>query len=424
MSAVCVIGMLGFTGTAYAFVPIIPFSPSLSTLTTSASSVSADGVSTVTFTATIKNTSGFAISGCTMVLISSRGASDTISVSSGVSNASGIVTKTVKSATPGNSTFTAYSGSSDTCSNYISITQTASVTFTGPVTAAQSTVSSSPASVAANGGTASTITVTLKDANSNPVSGKTVTLSSSRGSTDTISAASGTSSASGVVTFTVTSTTAGSSTYTAVDTTDSVTVTQTAGVTFVTGAAAKVIYNVQPSASGVARSVFAQQPVLHITDSNGSVVTSSSATVSLQVASDSACNTVLNTGSLSASSATAASGVATSSGVSFSKMGTYYLKASSAGLDSACSDSITLAAPLPIPLTSCENLIADGYTLDHASQRAANAAACNANELAFYARSQGAALPVCVLVDCGAEAKICRQIAKNARNVDYFCGYR
>ena len=104
------------------------------------------------------------------------------------------------------------------------------------VSAAASTVTASPASVVNDGVTTSTITVTLKAADSTPVAGRTVTLASSRGATDTISAASGASDASGVVTFTVSSSTAGSPVFTATDTTDSVTVTQTATVTFTAGA--------------------------------------------------------------------------------------------------------------------------------------------------------------------------------------------
>jgi hypothetical protein len=112
-------------------------------------------------------------------------------------------------------------------------------TFTvnaGAVTAAQSTVSASPTTVPRDGTTNSTITVTLKDANSNPVSGKTVTLAQAltEGGTShsTISAASGSSNSSGVVTFTAHNAFAESVTYTATDTTDSVTITQTAAVTF------------------------------------------------------------------------------------------------------------------------------------------------------------------------------------------------
>ena len=115
------------------------------------------------------------------------------------------------------------------------VTGTGSVVVPGattPADAANSTVSASPSSVVADGVTASTVTVTLLDAGSNPAPGKTVTLASSRGATDTISAASGPSNASGVVTFSVTSSTPGMPTFTATDTTDTVTVTQTASVTF------------------------------------------------------------------------------------------------------------------------------------------------------------------------------------------------
>ena len=105
---------------------------------------------------------------------------------------------------------------------------------TAPAGAATATVTASPASVPADGATTSTITVTLKDAGGNPVSGKTVTLASSRGLTDTISAASGPSDVSGVVTFTVKSSTAGSPIFTATDVTDgSLLITQTATVAFV-----------------------------------------------------------------------------------------------------------------------------------------------------------------------------------------------
>lgn len=109
-------------------------------------------------------------------------------------------------------------------------------TFTeeaGAVNAGTSTVGASPTSVPADGTTTSTITVTLKDAFGNPVSGKTVTLSSSRGGTDTISAASGPSDTNGVVTFTVKSSTEGLATFTAIG--DSVTITQTASVDFTNG---------------------------------------------------------------------------------------------------------------------------------------------------------------------------------------------
>ena len=81
-----------------------------------------------------------------------------------------------------------------------------------------STVDSALASVAANGTAASTITVTLLDANGVPLVGHTVTLAQDGASA--ISAASGPSDASGVVTFTVTNTNVEPVTYTATDTDD------------------------------------------------------------------------------------------------------------------------------------------------------------------------------------------------------------
>src|SRR5205814_6144487 len=122
----------------------------------------------------------------------------TVSAASGASNASGVVTFTVKSTMAETVTYPA-TDTTDT----ITSTQTAAVTFTpGAVNAGTSTVGASPTSVVADNTAASTITVTLKDVNNNPVSGKTVTLSQGAGSS-TISAASGASNPSGVVTFTV-----------------------------------------------------------------------------------------------------------------------------------------------------------------------------------------------------------------------------
>src|SRR5207245_3844209 len=111
---------------------------------------------------------------------------------------------------------------------------TAAVNFTpGAVSASHSTVVSSPIEVAADGLATSTITVTLKDSLGHAVPGIDVSLAQASGrGTPTISAASGASNASGQVTFTVKSTTTGTDSFQATDTTDSVTIVQTAEVTF------------------------------------------------------------------------------------------------------------------------------------------------------------------------------------------------
>ena len=196
-----------------------------STVTASPLSVPADGSTTSTITVTLKDSAGNPVSGSTVTLGQGGGAS-TISAASGPSDLNGVVTFTVKDSTPQTVTYTA----TDTTDSVI-VSQTANVIFTGTPTAAQSTVSASPTSVLDNGVATSTVTVTLKDLNSNPVAGKTVTLGQAGGSS-TISSASGPSNASGVVTFTVKDATAEAVTYTATDTTDSVTVTQTATVTY------------------------------------------------------------------------------------------------------------------------------------------------------------------------------------------------
>ncbi len=203
-----------------------------STVTASPTSVVADGSTTSTITVTLLDAYSNPVSGKTVTLAKTSGSgSPTISAASGTSSASGVVTFTVKSTTAATDVFTA-TDSTDS----LTLAQTASVTFTvGAVSAAQSTVTASPTSVVADGSTTSTITVTLLDAYSNPVSGKTVTLAKTSGSgSPTISAASGASSASGVVTFTVKSSTpaTGGDVFTATDTSDSVTVAQTATVTF------------------------------------------------------------------------------------------------------------------------------------------------------------------------------------------------
>ena len=224
----------------------------------------------------------------------------------------------------------------------ITITQTATVTFTvGAVSASLSTVVANPTSVVANG-TASTITVTLLDANSNPVSGKTVTLAQTSGSgTPTITIVSGTTNSSGQATFTVSSTTASANIFTATDTTDSITITQTATVTFTPGAATKLAFTTQP-AGGMAGTPFPSQPIVAVEDANGNTVTTSTASIKLVIGTNPSSGTLtINTNPLSA-----ANGVATFSGVSINNNGNgYTLTASSSGLTGATSNLFNITGP-------------------------------------------------------------------------------
>ena len=234
----------------------------------------ADGSTASTITVTLKDVNNNPASGKTVTLARSGGSS-TISPASGPSNVSGVVTFTVKDTVAESTTYTA----TDT-TDAVTITQTASVTFTaGAVTAAHSTVTASPTPVVADGVATSTITVTLKDVNNNPVSGKTVTLAKSGGSS-TISAASGASSTSGVVTFTVTDTVAESTTYTANDATDSVTITQTAAVTFTGGPARATASAVSASpASVTADGSSTSTIIVTLKDANNNLVSGKTVTL-------------------------------------------------------------------------------------------------------------------------------------------------
>ncbi len=129
--------------------------------------------------------------------------------------------------------------------------------------AGQSTVTSSPTSVTADGVEQSTVTVTLKDAAGDPVIGHTASLSASPSGNVTIGAASGTSDAGGVVTFIVSNDTVEDVTFTATDDTDSVEVTQTADVDFVAApTTTKLLINFDGSNGSQA-----------ITDAKGNTVT-------------------------------------------------------------------------------------------------------------------------------------------------------
>ena len=100
--------------------------------------------------------------------------------------------------------------------------------------ASVSTVSSSPASVTADGSTSSTVTVTATDVYGNPIAGASTTLSQGSGSSS-IAPASVNTDGSGVAAFTVTDTLAETVTYQA--TVASTLMNQTANVQFVPGPA-------------------------------------------------------------------------------------------------------------------------------------------------------------------------------------------
>ncbi|MCA2961320.1 MAG: hypothetical protein IOD12_13795, partial [Silvanigrellales bacterium] len=111
------------------------------------------------------------------------------------------------------------------------------------------------------------------------------------------------------------------------------------------GSASKLAFFAQPSSSAIAGSAFAVQPRVEILDASNTRVTAASNTIALTAFSDPGCS-VPSSGTWlgGASSVSASSGLATFSGLGFSKAGALYLKATSGAFASVCSDVVTVDA--------------------------------------------------------------------------------
>ncbi len=176
--------------------------------------IPADGSTAGVVTVMLTDVNGNTISGRT-VSLSAAGSHASISPASAVTSViNGTVTFTVTDFTVEDVTLTA----TDTTDG-VTLTQTPAVNFIGPP-ATVSTISSNPASVAAGGGIASTIMVTLTDASNNPSPNKQVTLSQRTGHSNVSGPASGMTNSSGQIQFSVTDNIPETVTYTATDVTD------------------------------------------------------------------------------------------------------------------------------------------------------------------------------------------------------------
>lgn len=225
-------------------------SASASSISASPPTVPADGSTQSAVTVKITDSGGNPLAGKTVTLSQDPAGGSTISAASGPTSAQGITTFTVTDATPQTVTYTAKDSTDG-----ITLTHTAAVTFVGLPTSANSTVVASPPSVPANSLAVSEVTVTLKDANGNPVAGKTVSLAAVSGASTITNASPGSdvSNANGQATFYVTDGTAEVVTYAATDATDSVPLSATATVTF-TGAPSGSLSTVTASPPNAATS--------------------------------------------------------------------------------------------------------------------------------------------------------------------------
>jgi hypothetical protein len=138
--------------------------------------------------------------------------------------------------------------------------------------------------------------------------------------------------------------------------------------------ASKLAFTTPPSAVGTAGVALSQQPIAAVEDSSGTLVASSSATITLSLYGDSGCSTspIVSTPSsasaVQGTSIAAVSGSANFTSFAVNAAGTVYVKASSPGLTSACSSAVAIAAGSPnLSLSSVvanpsSNVVADGTT--------------------------------------------------------------
>lgn len=190
--------------------------------------VPADGVTAAAVVVSLLDANGNSVSGKTVTLSANAGSHATISPTSGISTvANGAVVFNVTDLTPETLTLTA----TDTTDGVV-LQRTAIVTFDTP-SAASAGIMAFPTSVAADGVSATAITVTLKDALGRPTPGKLISLAQSGTRSVVTGPNPPVTDANGQIVFTATDAFEETVTYTAVDVTDgNLPVPGTAVVTF------------------------------------------------------------------------------------------------------------------------------------------------------------------------------------------------
>ncbi len=266
-------------------------SASMSTVVVSDSPAPADGLTDAVATVTVLNTDGAALSGLTVTM--SGNPNTTVNIepliggsgtAPGVTNAQGQTEFTVRDTTAETVTLTA------TVDGVTLTEQPPAVFVAGTADANKSTVSAAPTQVAADGSTASTVTVTLMDYFGNPISGKTISLTPAAGTSVitpvqvTAGVLPGTTNALGVVQFKVTDSATEVVTYSAIDTSDALALSQLVSVTF--GTPPPVLPTmgdstvVSSASSVVADGKTAAVITVELRDANGDPVTGKSVTLS------------------------------------------------------------------------------------------------------------------------------------------------
>jgi len=234
--------------------------------------VVADGVATSTITVTAKDAYGNPIPGLPIaqigIFVTGSNNSLTFSPGSTETDSNGQITATLASTKAETKTVSATIIGTP-------ITDTAQVVFEpGPVSASDSTVDATTP-VTADGSSTSTITVTAKDAQGNPIPGipAAQVVVAATGTGNTLTQPSSPTDANGQTTATLASTKAESKTVTA--TVSGVGVTDDAAVNFVAGNAAKLAFTAQPEGPYVAGQPINAIPEVTVQDAQGNTVSSS-----------------------------------------------------------------------------------------------------------------------------------------------------
>ena len=215
-------------------VTVTPASVSASQSTVNADPNTIASGATANVTVTARDASGNPIQGASVTLFAT-GSGNTLG-QPGATGPGGIAIGTFSSTGVGAHTITATINGTPITDNSVVIVTS------GPVSAAQSTVSASPGLITA-GGAGATITITARDAGGSPVAGATVVLSAS-GSGNSFSAAAPTNG-SGVTTATFSSTQAGDHVISA--TINGTAITDNATVTVQAAQAATLAFTTQPT---------------------------------------------------------------------------------------------------------------------------------------------------------------------------------
>ncbi len=290
-----------------------PVSATVSTAVANPTTAAADGATASTITVTAKDAQGRPLSGQTISLNVS-GSGNTVSTPA-PTGANGQTTATLTSTVAETKTITVTIGSTQ-------INAQPTVTFTAQgVSGFNSTAVASPnTGLVADGVSTSTITVTAKDGNNLPLSGKTVVLSVS--GSGNIFAQPAPTDVNGQATATLQSTVAETKTITV--TVDGTTINAQPTVAFVPGPATQIAFTSQPVTTPV--SVTLPAVAVQIEDQTGNPVPQSGATVTL----------ALSAGTLSGTNpqVTDANGKATFNDLSIQPISSgLYLTASCAGFN-------------------------------------------------------------------------------------------